>query len=166
MKTKALALLLIIMTLFAITSCTAVATLQFSDAKYNLKANDYEVTVIDDGDLLEVGVVEMLDARKPNSTDHICIVRYEDTKHAKLVFKQRKEAYDAKIEGIELKIEEVEYILEAYAGNLTADEKSRYENELRDLNAELKQAKSGEAFGVIGNILWTGTAGALEDATK
>ena len=166
MRTKILALLLIVATAFAITSCSAKPELDFDDAKKNLKGNDYTVTVVDDEDELDIGVVERLSARSEDGDDYVYIIRYEKTKMAKLAYEAMKLQYDAEIESIELEIKQIEYILDKYDRDLTSDEIDEYEDKIKELEDELEEMTEENAFGIKGKVVWMGTVGAIEDSKK
>ena len=166
MKTKILAFILTLSMMLAFTSCLAKPELDLNDAKKNLKSEDYNVKVEDDEDFLDVGVVEQLEAYSEDGDDYIYIVKYESAKYAKLVYDMMKQEYDYGIKSSSLQIKQIEFILDEYDKDLDSDEIDDYEDEIKDLNKNLKEAKEDYSFGISGDIIWFGTAQALEDSRR
>ena len=166
MKTKILTLILCIIMIFAITSCSAKPEFDLDNAKENLEDNDYTVNVYDenDEDDLAPGETEKLVAS--NSDEYICIIIYEDTDMAKLTYEKWKFTYDSEIKTLELQIKTIKHILDKYEGDLTSDEIDDYEDEIKELNKNLEKTKEDYVFGISGKIVWYGTADAIEDSKK
>lgn len=162
MKTKILALLMIVSMIFVFTACSAKPELDFDDAKKNLEEAGYTVVIYDDKDELDVGEAEKLMAYSEDGDDFIYITKYQNAKYAKLVYEMAKHIYDTGIEEIELEIEQIEYILDKFDMDLTSSEIDKYEDELKELYADLEEAKQENAFGRKGKVVWVGTAKAIE----
>ncbi|MBE5730639.1 MAG: hypothetical protein E7350_01640 [Clostridiales bacterium] len=162
MKTKILALIMIVSMIFVFTACSAKPELNFDIAKKSLEEADYEVEILDDKDELDIGEAEKLMAYSEDGDDFIYIIKYENTKYAKLVFEILQQKYEAEIKAIELQIKQIKCILEKFDIDLSSSEIDRYEDELKELYAELEEAKEEVNFGRKGKVVWLGTDKAIE----
>ncbi|MBR2431308.1 MAG: hypothetical protein IKB23_00140 [Clostridia bacterium] len=161
MKTKLLALLLLVAMTLTMVSCAGRPKLNIDKAKDNLEDNGYIVVTYDD---LTIGVEEVLSAS--NGDDSLYIGKFDTAKMAKLEYNQLKEKYDYEIKALKLEIKEVKYILKKYKNELKSDEIDYYEDRLKDLQEELEEMKKDYVFGISGKTVWYGTADAAKDSRR
>ena len=158
-----LAFVMIFACIFSLSSCFGPKPeLDIGKAEDNLEDEDYTVNVVDDEDLLGPGQVERLYAY--NGDDSIAIIEFENTKTAKLYYKQLKLERDQEIEEIKLEIKYMEHILDEYSKDLDSEDEDDYKDRLKDLRKELEEAEEEDLFGRSGKIVWYGTKDAVEDS--
>ena len=158
-----LAFVMIFACIFSLSSCFGPKPeLDIGKAEDNLEDEDYTVNVVDDEDLLAPGQVERLSAY--NGDDSIAIIEFENTKTAKLYYKQLKLERDQEIEEIKLEIKYMEHILDEYSKDLDSEDEDDYKDRLKDLRKELEEADEEVLFGRSGKIVWYGTKDAVEDS--
>lgn len=179
MKTRILALVMLVVMLFALASCGAKPELDLKAAKKTLEKAKYTVSYTKDADELGVGYVQMLTASDKKGEERITIMEFADSKLAKLAYEQRKmifdcnlSEYEMEIEYLELEIEYYEYLIKEYEDDLDDEDiLDAYEEELEELQDKLdeeiedmEEYKESYVFGRSGCFFWYGTAGALEDS--
>ncbi len=140
--------------------------LDLDDAKDALEDEKYTVTIVEDEDLLSVGIEATLSAMDAKSENSLRIVCFEDKKMAKLYHKQLKLEHETEIEKLELEIEALEYMLKEYEDDLDNEELDEYEDQLDELQEELDEQKEEYSFGIDGATVWSGTKEAVEDSKK
>ena len=164
MKKAILIALLILSMVFGFVSCAAKPELDISDAKKNLKREDYVVEAEDDDDNLEVGVVEELVAYSEDGEDYIVIIQYDSIKLAKMNYKLLKQEFDSQIKALKLEIKQIEYVLKKYDKELDSDEIDEYKDEIKELKNEIEEMQEEGAFGRSGKTVWVGTSNAIKDS--
>ncbi len=163
MKKALLATLLILAMIFALASCgSPKPELDLNAAEKNLKGEDYEVDLEDEG--LDVGIEEALEAYSEDGDDFIEIIRFKDASYAKLFYKDLKHSYESEIKSKELEIKNIEYILKHYKNDLKSDEIDDYEDDLKELQKELEEMTEDYGYGISGSTVWVGTVKAIEDS--
>ena len=162
MKTKLLAICLILATLFCITSCGAKPKLDFDKAKDNLEDKDYYVEFTDDEDDLYSPNMAALFAATDDDENYLYMVEYKDLKSAKIAYKQLKLERETELEEKELKIKELKNLLKKYDGDLDSDTIDEYEDEIKELEKEIKELKKETLYGRSGKIVWEGTEKAVK----
>ena len=159
MKKVFLSTILIIAMIFTLVSCSLPGPeLNVLDAKKNLKSEGYSVTI--ENENIGVGIEEMLEARKGN--DYINIIYFEDIAYASIYYKKLKNEYEYEIKELELSIQSIEYVLANYSSDLTDERMAAYTNKLNRLKKQLDNS-TNYGCGMIGTIIWYGTARAIED---
>lgn len=161
MKTKLLALLLLVAMMLTMVSCAGRPKLNIDKAKDNLEDNGYFVMTYDDP---TIGVNEVLSAS--NGDDSLYIGKFDTAKMAKIAYNQLKEKYDYEVKALKLEIKEVKYILRKYKNELKSAEIDSYEDKLKDLQEELEDLKKDYVFGISGKTVWYGTVDAAKDSRK
>jgi predicted small lipoprotein YifL len=155
-----IALMLIICTLLAVSSCGARPQLDLGDAEDALEDEDYLVTYNDDSE--EPGIVESLYAY--GDEEFLCIVVYETSKMANLAYEAIELKYKQEIETIKLQIKTIKYTLNQFDRDMDSDEIDDLEDELKDLEKELEEAQDEYVIGKSGKTVWYGTKRAIEDS--
>ena len=161
MKTKLLAICLILATLFCITSCGAKPKLNFEKAQKNLEDKDYMVMFSDDEDDLKPGMAAYLSA-SDGDENRLVMIEYKDLKSAKLAYKEYKLSIESKIEEKELEIKELKNILKKYDADLDSEAIDNCEDEIKELQDEIKDLKKETLYGRSGKIFWYGTKDAVK----
>ena len=144
------------------TSCAPSPELDLRDAQDNLEDNDYFVTINDNEAYLELNQEQMLYAY--HGDDSITIIEYKDAKSARLAYEAIKLEYDNGIKEIKLEIKCLEHLLAKYEKELNSDEIDDLEDEIKELNKDLEDAKEERVFGRFGKFVWMGTADAVKDS--
>jgi len=157
-----LALTLLVCGALTLTSCAPKPELYLEEAKDNLEDADYEVSHVDDEDMLSPAVKESLSAH--DDDNYLYIVVFNDTKSAKLAYKEFKLESDQEIEALELEIKSIKHYLKKYEDDLDSDVIDEYEDELKDLEKELEEEKDEFVVGRSGKTVWYGTKDAIKDS--
>ena len=155
-----LAMLMLVSSVFVLSSCAAKPKLNLEKAEKALKDNDYSVSYTDDVD--EAGIEERLYAYK--NDERLVVIKFEKASTAKLYYKQLKMELDYKIKSIELEIEANEHMLSKYEKDLKSDEIKELEDDIKDLKKELEEYKDEYVIGRSGAYVWTGTEKAIKDS--
>lgn len=143
-------------------SCTLVLTscsepeLDFNVAKTNLEAAGYTVSI---KEVDSFNTVKRLEAEKEDL--HLEMYEYKDTGSAKLALEDYEIQIQQGIDNIELMIESLEHILDAYSDTMKSGMIDRYNDQLKEYRAELEVAES-ISCGRSGNIVWMGSKAAVE----
>lgn len=164
---KILAILLIAVMMFSMTSCfgkPGKPELDLTYAKKNLKALDYIVGIEDDDDFLEPGVIEELEADSEDGSESLYIVTYKNTKYAKIMYKMLKQENEATIKSLKLEIKQLKYVLRKYAKTLDSYTVETLNEELEDLRRELDERQDNYVFGRKGRFVWYGTPEAVRNS--
>ena len=161
MKTKLLAICLILATLFCITSCGAKPKLDFEKAKDNLEDKDYYVEFTDDEDDLQFNMVALFAAENDDG-EYLAMVEYKDLKSAKIAYKQLKLERETELEEFELQKKQYKNLLKKYDADLDSDEIDELEDMIKELDKKIEQLKKEELFGRSGKIVWEGTEKAVK----
>ena len=160
---KLLALALIIVSIFSFASCSLFAAkpeFDLDDAKDALEDADY--TVIYEDDLDTPGIKEYLRAydSKDNS---LTIIVFEDAKLANLAYQQQKLEFEYDKDELELEIKANEHRLDKYEDDLDSADIDSIEDDIKDMNKELKEMKD-YVIGKSGKTIWYGTKDAIKDS--
>ena len=161
MKTKLLAICLILATLFCITSCGAKPKLDFDKAKDNLEDKDYFVEFTDDEDDLQYNMAALFGAENDDG-EYLVMVEYKDLKSAKIAYKQLKLERETELEELELQKKQYKNLLKKYDADLESDEIDELEDMIKELDKKIEQLKKEELFGRSGKIVWEGTEKAVK----
>ena len=161
MKTKLLAICLILATLFCITSCGAKPKLDFEKAQKNLEDKDYFVEFTDDEDDLQFNMAALF-AATDDDENYLYMVEYKDLKSAKIAYKQLKLEKETEIEEKEIEIKELKNLLKKYDADLESDEIDELEDMIKELEKEIKELKKETLYGRSGKIVWEGTEKAVK----
>ena len=156
----ALAMLIGCVALFA--SCGPKPELDLRAAEDALEDEDYFVYYSDDEDEEEPYIEESLYAYKDDES--LTIVRFADSKSAKLFYNELKFEYDTEVEELELEIKRIKHILNKYSDELKSDYIDELEDELKDYEKELEELQEEGLFGINGKVVWYGTERAIEDS--
>ena len=162
---KLLALLLVIVSIFSLASCSLLAAkpeLDLEDAKDNLEDAKYTVYLEDDVD--EPGIKEYLRAYDEDGENYIYIVVFEDTKLANLMYKQQQLELKSEKENLKIEIQAQEHRLDKYDDDLDSDEIDEIEDDIKDMEKELEELKKEYVIGKSGKTVWYGTKDAIEDS--
>lgn len=153
------AILIILSTLLAITSC-ARPNMDLEDAEEALKDEGYSVTYNDDPSSL--GQEEYLRASKDD--DYIYVYVFETVKAANLYYESLKMSREYTIEALKHQIKTIKYQLRAFEDDMKSEEIDELEDELKDLEKQLKEYKNDSVIGKWGKTVWSGTKDALKDS--
>lgn len=149
---------LTLLCVFGITACSK-PELDFVEARENLMAKDYEVSV---ETLNEDGIEEMLYAKKGD--EYIYIARFKESSVAKKYYNKELAQYEAGIDVLEAEIEYYEELLDCHRDELSSAEINYYEDEIKDCNEEIAEIeKTIENSGRSGKYVWRGTEYAIAD---
>ena len=155
-----LALLMLVSSVFVLSSCAQKPKLNLEKAEEALKDNDYYVSYDDDSS--STGVAEALYAYKD---DHkLVIMKFEKSSTAKIAYEQLKMEYEHEIESMEMEIKAAKHTLKTYEDDMKSDEIKALEDEIKDLEKELEETKEDYVFGRSGKYVWYGDAKAIEDS--
>lgn len=171
-----IALMILLCTVFAISSCVAQPPKDLEKAADNLEDADYNVSYSDDEDELSVGIVERLYAS--DEDNFLMVIVFDNAKTAKLYYNNTKLSLNQQIEEIKSEIEYnksqikyYEHILKQYDDDLSNSEADRYEEyideyeeEIEDMMEELEELKKEYVLGISGKTVWYGTKQAIKDA--
>ncbi len=160
--TGLLALVMLVSSVFVLSSCAAKPELDLEDAKKNLEDEEWIVRFEDDKDLLGAGYEETLTAYDKDYEEYISIIKFEKAATAKLYYKQLKWEYDQSIESLEKEIEWAEHLLSKYEDDMKNDEIDELEDEIKELEKELEEYKEEYVIGRSGKYVWVGTEKAIE----
>jgi hypothetical protein len=159
---KSIALLLVLVSLFIVSSCslfTPKPNMDLEDAEDNLKDEDYFVVYNDEG---SAGIKENLVAY--DDDNYLVIIYCETAKMANLQYRYYELNHERQIESYELKIKEYNYILSKFDKDLTSDEIDQKEDELKEIEKKLEELKKNYVIGKSGKIVWYGTKDAIKDS--
>ena len=161
MKTKLLAICLILATLFCITSCGAKPKLDFEKAKDNLEDKDYFVEFTDDEDELTPNMVAYFEAEDDDG-EYLKMIEYKDLKSAKIAYKQLKLEKETELEEYELEKKYYKNLLKKYDGDLESDEIDYIEDAIKELDKKIEELKKETLYGRSGKIVWEGSEKAVK----
>ena len=176
-----IALMILLCTVFAISSCVAQPPKDLETAADNFEDADYDVVMYydDADDIYIAGVVEYLLARENEKDgETLYIYVFETAKAAKLYYNTLKLGRDHEIESIKNSIESykaqikyMEYILENCDDDLSKSEIESYEDriesyeeDIEEMMEELEELKKEYVLGISGKTVWYGTKQAIKDA--
>lgn len=163
----ALALLLAIACVLPLVSCGAKPKLNLEKAEEKLEDNDYRVSLVDDEDDLEYGMLAYLSASAEKGDDTITIVKFKTKKLAKLYYKQAKLEIEQEIEALKLQIKIAKYELKKFDKDMDSDAEKYYEDYIEELEDSLKEAKESLDFiGRSGKYVWVATSKDVIKDTK
>ena len=165
MKRKILALLLVVIMMFSMTSCFAGKRpeLDLITAKDNLIERDYMVSIEDDTDFLDLGAEEEFEAFSTENDDSINITKYKNAKYAKIIFKILKQENKETIKSLKLEIRQTKYLIRKYKKTLDQIKIENLNDDLEDLLEELEERQDNYIVGRKGRYVWYGTPGAIND---
>ena len=137
--------------------------LDLEKAAEALEDRDYTVEYTDD-DLEIPALEEQLRASKSTDGDHeyIYILRFKDTKSAKLYYENIKLGRESQQKSSELEIEFYEHLLKKYEDDMKSDEIDEYEDELKEMKKALENSQEDYTYGRSGKIVWYGTTKAAK----
>ena len=161
---KLLALLLVIVSIFSLASCSLFAAkpkLNLDDAKDNLEDNDYSVTYVDKD--AGTGVKEYLRAYNDKG-DEITIYIYEDATSASIAYKMAKLNQDQQEEYNKLRLKRYQNLLKKYEDDMSSSEIDSVEDSIKDLKKSMKD--NDYVIGKSGKTVWYGTKDAIKDTKK
>ena len=159
--TGLLALLMLVSSVFVLSSCAKKPELDLEDAKEALEDAEYIVYYEDDTE--STGVEEMLSARKDEYD--ITIIKFEKASTAKLAYQELKLEREYEIESLKLEIKSTKHMLSKYEKDLSSSEIDNYEDEIKEMEKKLEELQKETVIGRSGKYVWTGDLKALE-ATK
>ena len=141
-------------------------------AKIEEKFKDDEkimVSYTKDADKLDPNEEETLTLYKmPENEDddaeYLYMIRYKDTKSAKLAYEEIKASIEYQKEAIKREIKTIENLLDQYEDKLSSDEIDEYNDEIKDLKEDLEEM-DGYSIGRSGKVVWYGNESMVE-ATK
>ena len=155
-----LALLMLVSSVFVLSSCAKKPQLNLEKAKDALEDNDYRVSYSDDVE--DPAYEERLYASKDDH--YIVIVKFEKSSTAKLYYQQSKMELDQQIEALEMEIKLAKHLLKTYEDDMKSDEIKELEDEIKDLEKELEEYQEEYVIGRSGKYVWYGDAKAIEDS--
>ena len=88
---------------------------------------------------------------------------YATTKLAKLDYENRKAQLEYYKESLEREIKKIKHILDKLDDELKSSEIDDYEDDLKDLEKQLKEYKE-YVVGISGKTVWYGTKDAIKDS--
>ena len=155
----ALAMLVSCVAIFA--SCGAKPQLDLEKAKDALEDADYDVSYEDDMSDYTPYIEEYLEAGDDDDNE-ITIIRFADTKTAKLYYQSLKLERDYDIDTLKLQIKQAKHQLKKYEDDLSSDEIDALEDEIKELEKELEDMKDDYIIGRSGKVVWVGTKDAIK----
>ena len=167
--TGLLALLMLVSSVFVLSSCAKKPELDLEDAKEALEDAEYVVNYVEESD--KNGVESYLSASKKVDGDDlwdtydIKITKYEKASTAKLEYQIQKKQYEMTLEYYKLEIKKAKHYLSKYEKDLSSSEIDSYEGEIKELEKALEEYKEDYVIGRSGKYVWYGDLKALE-ATK
>lgn len=164
-----LAVLMLATCVLTFASCGAKPEMDFAKIEEKFK-DDEKIVVSYDKEDLDANVEEEISLYKPAESEDaesemLYIVRYKDTKSAKLAYKELKMSFDNQKKAIKLEIEYNENMLKQYEDKLTSDEINELNDEIKELKEDLEDLKENISFGRSGKVVWYGNT-SLVEATK
>ncbi len=159
MKTKIIALLLILVSAFSIMSCAIVPMYDSVDLIVMLKAAGYELTDVNEE--VQEGIVGYVYGVREETDDEIFYIYCENSKSAKSIYNYINSRQKAKVAELKMQIEKVEYALYKSEG-ISAAEKGDYYERFVELSEDLEEVENyscGHGF----NVVWYGTQQAVLD---
>ena len=159
--TGLLALLMLLSSVFVLSSCAKKPDLDLEDAKDALEDADYIVYYEDDSDT--TSIEEMLSARKDEYS--LTIIKFEKSSTAKLAYQELKMEHEYEIEALKLEIKSTKHMLSKYEKDLSSAEIDSYEDDIKEMEKELEELQKETVIGRSGKYVWTGDLKAVE-ATK
>ena len=163
-----LAILMIATSVLTFASCFG-AKPEMDFAKIEEKFKDDEKVMVNyekDADKLDANVEEEISVTKmPESEDDdaefVYIIRYKDTKSAKIAYEGLKMQLENSKKSIKLEIKEYENLLKQYEDKLDSEEIDDINDDIKDLKEDLEDLDN-YSFGRSGKVVWYGT----EDLVK
>jgi hypothetical protein len=167
-----LAILMIATSVLTFASCFG-AKPEMDFAKIEEKFKDDDKVMVNykkDADKLDANVEEEITLYKAaesedDDAEYLYIIRYKDTKSAKIAYEGLKMQVDNSKKNIELEIKEYENLLKQYEDKLSSDEIADLNDDIKDLKEELEELKDDLSFGRSGKVVWYGNT-SLVEATK
>ena len=162
MKKRIIALILLVSTLFTLTSCAFVPVYNSPELVVVLEKYGYDITDVDEE--VQEGIVGYLYGSKKSTGDEIYYIYCEDISSARSVYNYIKTTQKAKIAAIKMEIDKVEYALYKSEG-VSASEKGDYYERYVELTEELESIESYTCGHGL-NLVWYGTKQAVADIRK
>lgn len=156
---RTIALLLLVVTVFTISSCAIVPAYNYSDLEIILVDKGY--TLSDKEGNAREGITGYVYGSRIETGDEIYYIYCESFGSAQSIYSYINNQRKAKISEIKMEIERVEYALNKSEG-VSAAEKGDYYEEYVNLQEKLDEAERyscGRGF----NVVWYGTKQAITD---
>ena len=156
---KVVSLLLLLVCIFNLASCAVFPLYEPVDLKVVLILHKYDIKHINLDK--EKGIIGYVHGTKKSSGDEIYYIYCENVTAAKAVYEYVKTQHKAKVSGLKLEIEKLEYALYKTEGN-TASQQGRYYEQYVEKQEELAKIENYH-YGHVVNVVCYGTKQAYKD---